>query len=117
MKKLFIDDIRRPEDVYNYPNSVGWVVARSYDETIRLIETHGIPEIISFDHDLGTEKTGYDIAKYLIDKIFIDQLALPDNFTYFIHSANPVGRQNIQQLLDRYIPYPFLSVGCGRIAD
>ena len=49
---------------------------------------------ISFDHDLGEIKTGYDIAKYLVENEI--------KAYYNIHSANPVGRFNIEQLLQHY---------------
>lgn len=50
---------------------------------------------ISFDHDLGEEKTGYDLAKYIIEhNISIDG--------FLVHSMNPVGRKNIVDLLVHY---------------
>ena len=60
-------------------------------------------KVIDLDHDLGEEKTGYDICKYIIENdIKITRV--------YIHSSNPVGRFNMYQLLHRYckcdiIPY------------
>ena len=52
-------------------------------------------DIISLDHDLGEDKTGYDIAKYIVEnQIKVGAVA--------IHSANPVGKFNINQLLTHY---------------
>ena len=52
-------------------------------------------DIISFDHDLGEDKTGYDIAKYIVENNI--------NIGGFnIHSMNVVGRKNIRDLLTHY---------------
>ena len=88
---IFIDDMRLP------PKAQGdWtVVSRSYDTAIMAIEKYKDEELyISFDHDLGEEKTGYDVAKYLVENSI--------SAHYQIHSANPVGRFNIEQLLQHY---------------
>lgn len=81
MRKLFLDDTLQPPDIT-------WDVVRSYDDFVYYIETHGVPDVISFDHDLAfehypfaednpeakkipydryTEKTGYDCAKWLVE--------------------------------------------------
>lgn len=122
--KLFLDDIRNPMDCIGYVNRYGirpdlylgqWVVVRSYDEFVNYIEQNGLPEIISFDHDLADEhyndamyegddsykklyetfreKTGYDAAKWLIR--FCDGKKLPQ---CVCHSMNPAGRANINNL-------------------
>lgn len=49
---------------------------------------------IDFDHDLGEKKTGYDVAKFLIEHEI--------KVKYRVHSMNPVGRANIEQLLNHY---------------
>jgi len=50
---VYLDDIRTPprED---------WVIARDFEEAI--VESRGLPDFISFDHDLGEGLTGYDFA-------------------------------------------------------
>ena len=50
---------------------------------------------ISFDHDLGSGLTGYDAAKYIVE----NEHRL-DGFS--VHSMNPVGAQNIIDLLTHY---------------
>lgn len=114
--KLYLDDIR------TIP--VGWFGVRSYKEFVEFIEKNGLPEFISFDHDLADEhyddyfdnylkpesevklkydqykeKTGYDCAKWLIEYCEKNNLELP---LYQIHSFNSVGRFNIEQLLETY---------------
>ena len=92
---IYIDDMRQPL----IPNAL-WV--KSYDEAIAaLIDTTDLMDIddfislvVDFDHDLGEGKTGYDVAKWLIDNSYIGK--------FRIHSMNPVGANNIRQLLKHY---------------
>lgn len=108
---LFIDDERLPEQVtwgteafyQRYP----WVVARSLLEVQQIIYHLGFPSFVSFDHDLGTdEPTGKDIANWLIEHdMDNDRSKIPDNFQFFVHSKNPIGKQNIEGLLNEYLAY------------
>jgi hypothetical protein len=117
MRKLFLDDTRKPPDFT-------WDIVKSYKEFIAYITLNGVPDIISFDHDLGqehydyygneialcieengdlakckipyetfTEKTGYDCAKWLVANDLLPK-------QYAIHSMNPVGAINIKFVLD-----------------
>lgn len=97
---LFIDDERNPK------TDKPWKIVRSYDEAIRFFNEHGIPSYISFDHDLGDEqaKTGLDIVKWLIEDD-MQHSSLPKNFSYNVHSANPVGRKNIESLFSSYMEF------------
>jgi len=62
--RLFLDDVRRPETTFSYMelpiyNEPNWIIVKNYYAFITLIQNKGIPEVISFDHDLGigvTEK-------------------------------------------------------------
>ena len=120
---LFLDDIRVPNEVgnYIYPHELkatyrllNWTIVRDYDEFIKLIEEQGLPDLVSFDHDLADvhydpatwtetftykEKTGLDCAKWLIEYCINNKLKLPK---YLVHSMNPVGRENIQKLLTNF---------------
>lgn len=59
---------------------------------MRLIESAVVTRI-SFDHDLGTELTGYDVAKLVERLVAEGKIAMP---SWQVHSANPVGRSNIE---------------------
>ena len=99
--KLFIDDTREPSDVT-------WVIVRSYDEAIAYIVSHGLPNFISFDHDLSDNSlTGYDIAKWIVESDLDGTINIPEDFTYEIHSQNPIGAANIKGLLDSYLSKKF----------
>lgn len=86
---LYLDDIRSPK----YRN---FYVTQCYQDCIDMIKNNKI-EYLSLDHDLGEEKTGYDVAKFLVQ----EGIKIP---VINIHSANPVGRDNIVQLINRYFP-------------
>lgn len=119
--KLFLDDIREPIHCYEHMirpiyKEKDWVVVRSYDEFVEHITKNGLPDLISFDHDLGNdhyqhtsgeipydtfeEKTGYHCAKWLVDYCQDNELTLPE---FMIHSMNPVGGRNIISVLVNYL--------------
>lgn len=95
--KLFLDDIRDPSGFY-------WVVARSYKDAVEKVKEYGFPTFVSFDHDLGEGKTGYDFAKYLVE-LDMDTNTMPQNFDFLVHSANPVGAKNICAYLRNYLEF------------
>lgn len=100
---LFIDDERFPPR-----DGQIWVIARDFEDVMMSLRIHGMPRHISFDHDLGEDKhTGHDIAKFLVnldiggDPNFV----LPADFTYYVHSQNPVGKENIEKYLENYLNF------------
>ncbi len=55
---LFLDDIREPRDAFYYTkelmfNLKSWDVVRNYNEFVDWVELNGLPDFISFDHDLA----------------------------------------------------------------
>ena len=46
LKKLYLDDVRIPQ-------TEGWEIVRNYDDFVKWIEENGLPDIVSFDHDLA----------------------------------------------------------------
>ena len=102
MIKLYLDDIREPDDA-------DYVVVRSFDEATNFVLERGVPEFISFDHDLGCSDdgqinpSGYDFARWLVESDISGLITIPDDFTFAIHSQNPVGSKNIEMLLNRYM--------------
>ena len=95
---MFIDDERNPVKKFDY-------IVRDYKETMKIFDRHGCPTFISFDHDLGDKsKTGFDISKNMVERD-LDKRGdwIPKNFTYDVHSANPIGKDNIIGFLDDYL--------------
>lgn len=84
-------------------------IARTYDAAVSLCKAQGCPSLISFDHDLGleddgSEKTGYDLAKWLVETdLDMDGNFIPEGFEFHVHSSNPVGAANISGLLNSYL--------------
>lgn len=108
---LFIDDERDPVNVFwGSPDDVrmyhegDWIIARSFDEVMQLIDVYGMPSVISFDHDLGKDApTGYDIVKAIIDLECSEGARIfPDNFRYMMHTQNPIGKRNMIAYLENY---------------
>lgn len=109
---LFLDDERMPSDVTWCAIGLGpWVIVRSYEEFRTYIKKNGVPNRVSFDHDLadahyqamvtgsndyGPEKTGYDAAKWLVFHVGA-RYPFPE---YTVHSMNPIGRENIISFIE-----------------
>jgi hypothetical protein len=88
--KLWLDDCRQkpPEfDKHVY----------TAQEAIELLGKKGVTHI-SLDHDLGDDGlgTGYDVARYIEEAAFFGKIP---PLHWEIHSANPVGRENMTQAL------------------
>lgn len=101
MYKMFLDDLRIASKYYE--DDPNMVTIRSYYDAVKYVQEHGIPSFVSFDHDLGdeneVEKTGYDFAKFLIEYMLDNNINEP--FAYYVHSANPVGAENIRMYLNQ----------------
>jgi hypothetical protein len=118
---LFLDDERHPEDVTWAPCFVQekyrveeWIISRSYDDAMSQILNRGFPRFVSFDHDLGEThaKTGYDLAKQLVENDImsgdyedLEHQRFPKEFNFYVHSQNPIGKQNIEAYLNNYMKY------------
>lgn len=120
-KALYLDDVRTP--TVTLPGYEPWYVVRNYNEFVSWITENGIPDLISFDHDLADEhvsdyfkqvvkfgyqhpnydaykeKTGLDCAKWLVDHIQKNDLKLN---SVSVHSHNPVGASNIQSYINGF---------------
>ncbi len=90
--KLYLDD-----DVENRPTPEGYVRATSTVEAIALVTEKGLPSYMSLDHDLGNVDTTMDFLKWFV--YIYEAHSIP---RYKVHSANPVGAQNIISFLESY---------------
>lgn len=88
--RIWLDDKR--------PAPHGWIHVRWPQEVIALIKNHDVEEI-SLDHDLGDDETGtgYDVLKWMEEAIHNMQLSITKVPRIRIHTANPVGRQRMEQ--------------------
>ena len=79
-------------------------------ETAKIVFNLVDPSVVFLDHDLGGEiyvdsdndNTGYQFAKWLVEN---DKKI--DQRTIVIHSMNPVGAENIQNILNSANIIPF----------
>ena len=47
--------------------------------------------------------TGFDFAKWLVEMDMDNIYKFPENFSFHVHSANPVGKANIEGYLNNYL--------------
>lgn len=105
--KLFLDDIRDVKMVYKNLSDEDFIIVRNFKDFKRVIIENGLPQLISFDNDLGLDENeniaedGYAAAKWLVYESGLDLR----NLKFNVHSANPVASQQIQSLLDNYIKH------------
>lgn len=134
MKRLFLDDERIPLDCATGLASSMWMrgvnveqyreewdVVRSYGQFTAWIEKNGLPNVISFDHDLadvpelkeelpyfewadenGREYTGMDCARWLINYCMDNNKKIP---TCLFHTQNTVGYDNMKTIIKNYIKH------------
>ena len=93
--KLFLDDLR---EVSYVSSETDWKIARTSLEALKIVFEYGMPKFISFDHDLGNEDTAMVFLKQLY-AYFPDLKELPE---YQIHSANPIGKENIISFMESW---------------
>jgi hypothetical protein len=142
--KIYLDDVRTPNDE-------NWVVVRDYNEFVSTVNDIGLEniDIISLDHDLGDtamdeyynnvqknfkldydnieEKTGYDVAKWLVDefydkfpeRIYMSRKEKKNNEFIFplvyVHSHNPVGAHNICGWINNFLKNENQPETCVRV--
>jgi len=102
--KLWLDDIRpMPDDFDIWCTSASSAIECITMFSITDEKKRYITEI-SFDHDLGLEMngTGYDVAEWIEEAAYYNMIP---RIKWNIHSANPVGRINIETAMvnaDKY---------------
>ena len=124
--KIYLDDVRTPIDK-------DWIVVRNYEEFVNYITNNGLPYLISFDHDLADEhydpsmysgnyddvaknfkeKTGMDAARFLVNLSMDTGIELPK---IYVHSANPIGSQNIISYINNYLESKGLEQTCASVS-
>jgi len=118
---LYLDDQRTPTKTI--PGYKPWDVVRNYTEFTEYIEKHGIPDLVSFDHDLADEhiedyfkqklhigwqqpdynnykeKTGLDCAMWMCNYAINNNQEIKQ---CSVHSHNPIGAVNIQSYINGF---------------
>ena len=103
MYKIFFDDLRTVDMVYKNPEDWDFEVIRNIDDFKNTILDKGVPEFISFDHDLGKDDNGNVVDAYQALKWMVFDLELDlRNMDYKIHSANPLALEKIDCLIKNW---------------
>jgi GNAT superfamily N-acetyltransferase len=128
---LYLDDVR-------IPRGFGIKHVRNFNEFVQYMQTHDVPDLISFDHDLAEEHlptwdvidddgfdtrfdtglpydtykegTGREAAQWLVDN------HIPVKH-WAIHSANPVGRDNIYDIMIAAYPKGYIALNIPHTSD
>ncbi len=96
---VYVDDVRIMDEEFRQylrMQKIVPITIREYDCVIAFLEDMRGSEIyIDLDHDLGESGSGYDICKYIVENNY-------PLVGFHIHSMNPVGAENMRQLLEHY---------------
>lgn len=105
--KLFVDDVREPNDPYGVSDFrymergpeydallKSWTIARTFAQAVEHLKS-GQVTVISLDHDLGEEKTGYDLCKWMTAN-----KCWPGIVSF--HTANPIGAKAMHDEWESY---------------
>lgn len=128
-KNIFLDDLRDPKDAFAHTNQLmflewEWTVIRSFDEFAEWIHANGLPDFVSFVHDLhndhytpqhlwtdkeaakawrtgeiSAKPNGFHCAMFLVHYCSLKKLKLPE---WYCHSMNPVGNDKISFALNGF---------------
>lgn len=122
---LFLDDIRSLESTANYMHpdiateyrTQKWEIVRNYEEFIKHINLNGVPDKVSFDHDLAEvhynpdlrresfeyyPETGYDCMKWMVRYIQDHKLKPP---RIILHTMNEVGFDNMKNYYNNFLKH------------
>ena len=123
MTILWLDDQRNPNEYFKKPkltsgawvrnndyyqsnvfnqNTPNFVWVKNLKEFSNYIIKNGMPQMISFDHDIkpkgfkGEHENGADCAQWIVNYCKKNNLSLPK---CFVHSANKSKRINVENIL------------------
>ena len=101
--KIFLDDLRTVDMVYGPGRDHEFEIVRNVDDFKKIVEDRGVPDYISFDHDLGLRDNGevmdaYEVVKWMV---YDKEYDLRD-MKFMIHSANPLAFGRINSLINNW---------------
>ena len=97
MRKLYIDDMRRPYDS-------SWDLVKDTASAIEYVELFGCPDEISFDYCLADGKTIMPFIEWFIEKDKqSNALFIPKHFQFDSHSSSISGSAEINRVLGNYL--------------
>jgi len=94
---IWLDDQQDNPDSPERHVPEGWIGVKTALQACRHIRKGKVVKI-SFDHDLGDNAgSGYLVARYIEKQAFFCKIP---QIQWQIHSANPVGRKNIEMAMN-----------------
>ncbi len=119
MYSIFLDDERMPERIYpknteEFMRKNNMIICRSFDAAVALVKDKGnLPVYVSFDNDLGQDEEGNillegkDFAQWIIEQDLDGHYEIPEDFSFFVHSANVIQSKEIEIKLNNYLNFKF----------
>lgn len=107
--KIYVDDIRTPEDVHS------WYIVRDMEKALGLVKAV-LFDTVSLDHDMGEDQKD---GAWFMNQLELHVRENPGFMipTILFHTDNPVGRKNmsatlgsIQKFKREYTKDKFISV-------
>lgn len=93
--KVFLDDIRQPEQIFGDGANEEWVVVKTIEEVMGLLKQGNITHL-SLDNDLGMlYREGHELIPWMAEND-----CWPSEEVY-VHTANPVWEARMLQDIDR----------------
>lgn len=118
---LFLDDYRNPKDVtWVALPDVEWIIVKSYQEFVNIIDERGIPKLVSYDCDLVDEhykfffslkedyvlkyrdfevKCGIECLEYLLSQCDIEGVKHPEAI---IHTKNHYAEEYMRGMIKNF---------------
>ena len=89
--KIFVDDLRNFEEAIR----CNYSCFRSYEQCILILSITKNVDVINLDYDLGSDKTGLDILKYINkNRIHVNEI--------IIHSTHKEGVREMELFIKEY---------------
>ena len=128
---LFLDDARKPSDVtwVTLPENVAWVVARSYEDFVAVLDKMGLPKFITYDCDLSVEhynaffelkhnyilkynefknRCGISCVEHILKFCKARKVAHPP---YLVHTRNHYAKPFMEQMIENFNANPIVPEG------
>lgn len=97
--RIYLDDERSPK-------SNRFLVVRTYEGFCLALSCATKITEVSFDHDLGAEKTGMDCLRYMVEEDMKRNGTLfSTDLIWNAHTANPCGRDNMNSYIKSYLKF------------
>ena len=106
--ELVIDD----DDLVGVPDQT--IHVRTQAEAIAVLKSRRFWDAVYFDHDLGHGGDTMEVAHWLREATASG--TAPSIERVYVHSMNPVGAENLYEVLRKLYPTQRISLPFGRVA-